>query len=335
MKAVFYKSEDHLVNQLSLPSARSELAPVIIFVYNRLDKLKSCIVSLSNNYLAEITDLFIVSDGPRSCDISAVEAIRGYLRDVTGFRSINVIARPENYGATKSIVSAEIAIGKLYGRVIAMEDDNVVTRNFLDYMNQALDFYELDERIYSVCGYKQPFVLPDKFDEDIWFSPWHNPWTYGTWYNRLTGVNIENNDFSNVFGSTSEKKRLRGFGLFMYDSAWLDWRGFARANDARICMHMFMNSMVSVAPVISLAFNNGQDGNGLHAKKTNRFNVEVSEGMKRRFLFRPYENLDEEVIGLLKRFMDRGIIYRLARFFWLFRAKYIAKRLVSQFKIFH
>ena len=327
MQTKFYDSEQQLIVDLHDPSSRSKLAPVIVFVYNRSEKLKNCLDALAENYLSVETDLFIISDGPRPADVEKIEKIRMYLSGVSGFRSINVVARQKNLGATKSIISAEQAIGELYGRHIAMEDDNIVSNNFLDFMNQALEYYKDESRVYSICGYKQPFDMPKHYAGDIWFSPWHNPWAYATWFDRVSLVNIEFNDFSRVFSSPAERKRLRNLGLFMFDSAWLDWKGFARANDARICMHMFIRSMISVVPVESLVFNDGHDGHGLHAKKTNRFKVEMSNGQQRLFQFKNFESLNNEVVAAYKGFMDRGMFLKIFRFFGLNRLKYIVRAL--------
>lgn len=325
MKSVFYINEQEIVDKYCSGESRSSLAPVIIYVYNRVDKIKNCIDALLLNYLANEVDLFVISDGPHANDVEAVNSIRSYLADLTGFRSINVLARQSNWGATKSTSSAEHLIGSLYQRFIAMEDDNIVSKNFLNYMNQALDYYKHDSRVFSICGYKAPFNLPENYSRDVWFSPWHNAWTYATWYDRWSRLDIESNDFSETFKSISKRKRLRELGLFMYDAAWLDWKGFARANDARICMHMFHNAMVTVAPSVSLNFNDGQDGTGLHAKKTSRFEVDLSNGEKINFNFVAFDQLDDNVISMFVKFMDRGFFYRTLRCLGFMRIKYIIK----------
>ncbi len=39
------------------------LAPIALFVYNRIDHTKQTIQALQNNYLAKDSELFIFSDG--------------------------------------------------------------------------------------------------------------------------------------------------------------------------------------------------------------------------------------------------------------------------------
>jgi hypothetical protein len=300
----------------------SSTAPVMILVYDRYEKLRNCVRSLQANPLARDTDLYIVSDAGRPEHTAAVARVREYCRTVDGFRTVTTVERELNLGATRSWWLAEQDIGKRYGRVITMEDDNEVAANFLDFMNQALDYYEPDPRIFSVCGYRAPFEVPPRYAYDYWFGPWHVPWAYGTWHNRLTKFDVERNDFSAIFDSAERRSRLRSLGRFMYDSAWLDWNGIARANDARTCMHMFVNDMVSVMPTVTKVRNTGQDGSGLHAKVTRRFDVILDDGQKRNFSFGPYSGFDAAMLGNYRSFMDQGTLGTLIRDVGLKRLRY-------------
>lgn len=312
---------------------RASLAPIIVFVYNRPDKLRRCLVSLKNNHLASQSDLFIISDGPRIGDQQAVQEVRRIATAQEGFRSITLIARPQNLGATKSIISAEMALAKIYGRIISLEDDNLVSKNFLDFMNSALEFYENNPQVFSITGYKHPFDLPKGYAYSAWLNYWHTPWTYATWLDRLEIFNIDDNNYASIFNSRPARSKLRSRGLFMYDSAWLDWQGFARANDARVCMHMFRRDLVSVAPTESLVFNDGQDGSGLHAKKTSRFDVQISRGNERAFNFPSQNSFDTEIARRYVRFMDKGNVGRIARRLGLLRLRYVLRSVISKIRI--
>lgn len=299
-----------------------KLAPIVVYVYHRHEKLKRCIEALKANPLAPQSDLFIVSDGPRPKDVAAVEQVREVCRQVTGFRAVNLILRPVNLGITDSVSSAEVQVVGDYGRVISLEDDNEVSQNFLQFINEGLDYYEQDRRIYSVGGYRAPFPLPAGYTKDHWFGPWHNPWTYGTWKDRRLALDIRRNDFSSTFDSARRRGQLRRLGRFMYDSAWLDWKGIAHALDARVCMHMFERDMVSVFPVVSKVRNTGHDGSGLHAKKSERFDVEHDSGRDAVFHFEPFDGLNARVVEAYRLFMDRGHVGTLVRDLGIKRMRY-------------
>nr|MCR5233154.1 hypothetical protein [Lachnospiraceae bacterium] len=61
----------------------SKYAPVVIFAYNREEEIRNLIVSLSDNDLADQSDIIVFSDGPKDDrDLPAVENVRKYLDSI-------------------------------------------------------------------------------------------------------------------------------------------------------------------------------------------------------------------------------------------------------------
>ena len=56
-------------------------------------------------------------------------------------------------GLAHSIISGVSDVVKKHEKAIVLEDDLVTTSNFLDFMNQALDFYIGDDSVFSISGY--------------------------------------------------------------------------------------------------------------------------------------------------------------------------------------
>ncbi len=65
---MYINSTDRFHNEEFENEYKSVLAPVVLFVYNRLDHVKKTIESLKNNEYANDTELFIFSDGPKGDD---------------------------------------------------------------------------------------------------------------------------------------------------------------------------------------------------------------------------------------------------------------------------
>ena len=158
-------------------------APVALFTYNRPWHTEHTVRSLLANRLAPQTDLFVFSDAPkndRSTD--AVSEVRRYIRSIGGFRSVTVIERESNFGLAGSIVDGVTTLCRRFGRVIAVEDDLLVSPYFLDYVNDALDAYEHDDRVVSVGCYVFPtqHMLPETFFlqiPDCWgWAVWERSW---------------------------------------------------------------------------------------------------------------------------------------------------------------
>jgi hypothetical protein len=289
-------------------------APIVILTYTRLEHLRQCVDHLQAAGGASESDLFIVSDGPKTGDhVPAILKLRQFAIRIKGFKNLNLVFRDENLGPAESMLRAERSILADYGRVISLEDDNLVAPNFLIYMNAALDFYEDDEKVFSVTGYRQPFVLPRGYSKDYWFCPWHISWTYGTWKDKYLNFDINESEFGQIAGSREKSERMKSLGLFLYDAAWLDWRNIWRTNDARLGAYMFNRGMVSVAPRHFLVKNIGNDGTGVNAKSTTYFDVDLRDGAACHFGFEKYTQLDRDVMKQYVRFMDKGIISRILK----------------------
>ncbi len=169
-----------------MKGSNKQLAPVAIFVYNRLKNTKAVIEALQDNYLAKDTDVFVFSDGPKSPkNERAVFEVRQYLKSVTGFKSIHIIERPENFYIEKNIIEGVTETINRYGRIIVLEDDGVTAKNFLTFMNDALDFYESREKIMHIATFT--FIkIPNNQNNKtfLWSYSENTGGGWGTWANR-------------------------------------------------------------------------------------------------------------------------------------------------------
>ena len=137
-----------------------ELAPVIVFSYNRPVHLGETINRLSQNELASETDLFIFCDGakPGATDDQRQKVIanREVAKKAKGFRSVHVCERENNYGLARNIIEGVSLIIDDFGKVIVLEDDLLTSRYFLKYMNEALDYYEKRPGVMSISAIRPP-----------------------------------------------------------------------------------------------------------------------------------------------------------------------------------
>ena len=157
-----------------------ELAPVVLFTYNRLEHTKKTVEALQQNVLADGTKLFIYSDAPKNdAAQDSVDAVREYLHGITGFKKIEIIERKENWGLARNIIDGVTKIVNEYGKIIVLEDDIVTSRYFLQYMNDALRIYEKESKVMAISGYcwgKDKTDLPETF-----FLRWFSCWGWATW----------------------------------------------------------------------------------------------------------------------------------------------------------
>lgn len=157
-----------------------QLAPLALFTYNRLEETKQTILALQENYLAQETELYVFSDGPKNENArEKVLGVRKFLQTIKGFKKVTVYQSQTNKGLATSIIEGVSKLLKDYNSVVVMEDDLMTTRNFLNYMNNALDYFNQDKSIYTVSGYS-PFI--QDLDSATFYTHSRSfPWGWATW----------------------------------------------------------------------------------------------------------------------------------------------------------
>ena len=65
-----------------------KLAPIILFVYNRLYHTQQTIHALSKNPLALDSELIVYSDGPKESSVETVQQVREFLKKIEGFKKM-------------------------------------------------------------------------------------------------------------------------------------------------------------------------------------------------------------------------------------------------------
>ena len=247
------------------------LAPIVLFVYNRLKHTKKTIDALQNNYLAENSELFIFSDGPQKDeDIVKVKEVRDYIHQVKGFKQVHVKEREKNYGIEQSIVLGVNEIISQYGKVIVLEDDLVTDVNFLLYMNRGLDKYQKNLKVYSISGYS--YLKEGVESGDTYFLKICTSWSWATWKDRWQKYDVDCKDWEML---KVDRRRRREFD---YDYSYPFYNLLKRelkdktisAWDIKWYWTIFKNEGLTLFPPKSLVNNEGFDGSGVHCSKNQK-----------------------------------------------------------------
>jgi len=159
------------------------LAPIVVFAYNRPWHLQQTIEALLQNNESAQSDLFIFSDGPKNAQADeAVSQVRQYIKTISGFKSLTLIKREENYGLGRSIIEGVTFVCNRRNKIIVLEDDLVTSPFFLRFMNDGLDYYESEERVASIHGYALPVKqkMPPTFfvrgADCLGWATWKRAW---------------------------------------------------------------------------------------------------------------------------------------------------------------
>jgi hypothetical protein len=294
------------------------LAPIILFVYSRSDTLEKTINTLKINYLASESDLIIYSDGPKSeKDFDSVEKVRSYLKTITGFKTIQINLSDKNKGLAKSTIYGVTEVLKSFNSCIVVEDDLVSSRNYLNYMNEALYFYEEYSQIFSIAGFSIPIVNKTRFD--VYFTQRANSTGWATWKDRWEIIDWEVKDYGEF---KSDIKKRRAFNKMGSDMChMLDKQMVGKLNSwaIRWCYHQFKYNLFSVHPFVSKIENIGFGSeNSTNTKEVfNRFETVLDKGERIEFNFSSDIKLDKYIIKqFTKPFMiSSRVKYKLINVF--------------------
>lgn len=247
--------------------AELDPAPVVLFVFNRPHHLKKTLDSLLQNSFAGTSDLFVFSDGPR-CDedLQAVTDVREIVHSITGFSSVTITERDHNFGLARSVISGTSEVMKCFDRVICVEDDLIVTKHFLEFMNSALCFYR-DEPVFSISGYNFPrerFVLDVDYPYDTYAVPRCGSWGWATWKDRWNTVDWEMKYFKSFMCSSAKRRLFNQGGADLVDMLRAQRNGKVDSWAIRFCHAAAMAKLACIYPIESLVENIGLDGSGRH-----------------------------------------------------------------------
>lgn len=252
------------------------LSPIVLFVYNRPWHTRQTVAALQKNVLANLSDLFIYSDGPKDEQTEkTVQEVRKYIHTIDGFKTVTIREREKNMGLAGSIVDGVTAVVNEYGRVVVLEDDLVTSPSFLRYMNDALNLYEHEEKVISIHGYIYPLSekLPSTF-----FLRGADCWGWATW---KRGWDLFEGDGQKLLNKLEEKKLTRIFdfsGSYGYTQMLKDQiAGKNNSWAVRWYASAFLRERLTLYPGISLIRNIGLDGMGTHCSTSHAFDVEMAQ----------------------------------------------------------
>ena len=253
----------------------ADLAPIVLFVYNRPYHTRLTLAALAANPLAIDSDLIIYADGPKKPEhVASVSATRAIIRAATGFKSISLVERDENFGLARSIILGVTEVCDASGRAIVLEDDLIAAPEFLSFMNLALDRYENEEKVMQIAGYMFPVDRPQELPP-AFFLRLSSTWGWATWRRAWA-----------AFESDSEVllKRMKDVDSYQFDmngshaymQTLVDHRlGKLDVWGVRWYASMFLQQGLCLHPVQSFVRNIGMDGSGEHCGPSNAYDVEL------------------------------------------------------------
>jgi len=253
----------------------SDQIPVVIFVYKRLDTLKSVIASLLENEEAPTTDLIFISDGPKnSAESTRVDEVRRYILDLKGFQSVKLESNEINLGLANSFLSGVTKIFLNYDKAIFLEDDNYVSKNFLFYMKSALLKYENVVNVGCISGFSYPTPI---LKRKPYFLKGAETWSFATWKRVWSSFETDPSKLKSEIDRSSKKRDLNMYGFDFYKMLGMQIAGEIDSWGVRWWSNAVCKDLLCLYPAKPHCVNIGWGLDGTHIQSKTRMLSSVSK----------------------------------------------------------
>jgi len=254
------------------------LAPICLFVYNRPIHTLSTLQSLKNCHLAKDSILYIYADGQKpdasEDQIQKINNVREIIRSDTWCKEVHIYESEINLGLAKSIIKGIGEVTDKHDKAIIIEDDLQLSPSFLEFMNEALDYYEANKAVMHIAGFTPHVkgILPETF-----FFPVPTCWGWATWRRAWQHFNP---DAADLLPKVLNKgKRQFDFNYSInyvrmlkrnvnhkVDSWFIRWYASIYLENG-LCLH----------PGKSLVRNTGLDHSGINSYKSKVFETQIAD----------------------------------------------------------
>ena len=287
------------------------LPRILLFVYNRPNHLKSTIKSLKQNKFYNLFDITIFCDGPKNkSELDKVKKVRDIVKNLKGFKSKKIIINQTNNGLSKSIIKGITYAfrDKNTDRIIVLEDDLNFNKFFLEFMCNCLDKYRFSKNIGSVSGYSF-FNGKRKFIDELYITPRHSSWGWGTWKNRWKKFKWSKKWIQNSFSNRKIIKKIEIGGKDIPKILKKKIDGKIDSWSIVFDLNCYINNLYSVNPSKSLVYNIGLDNSGTHC--TIEGNLNKNYNAKKRIKVFPELNIKAEIFKETQAIFNIGYYERI------------------------
>ncbi len=253
-------------------------APIILFTYNRPEHAQQTFNALAQNVGAKESVLYVYCDGVKEgaseeqhTKVAAMQQLAQSWEGNDAFAEVNVVLSDKNKGLANSIIGGVTEVVNQYGKVIILEDDIITSVGFLNYMNDALELYQKDEKVMHISGYMYPHrcTLPNTFFYQVPYpgggwATWARAWQYYNdntqeLYDAFKNNWKQFNSFGGNYLQVQLEKNLDG----SLHTWFIKWHAV-----------LLQRNALTLYPSVSLTNNIGFDDTGSNCFTTSKFDVD-------------------------------------------------------------
>ncbi len=298
------------------------MSPICLFVYKRYETTKLMLESLLACPECKDSELYVFMDEARNDDEArAVERVRRLFDNLQGFKKVNLFPARMNKGMANSVIDGVTKVLQEHDDIIVLEDDLVVSPDFLQFMNAALKTYKDRSDIWSISGYTPRLQeLEGDGRNGVFVVPRAQCWGWATWSDRWETVDWEVSDFSRLAQSKELRKEFDKGGNDLFRTLEMERRERIESWAVRWAYAAAKQSRWTVNPMQSKVQNIGLKSSESHVGwHDERHNVELHGNAT---VIDPDVRADETLVKAFKKHHDLSIISKIGYFMRLHNLGY-------------
>lgn len=273
-----------------------------VFCYKRANKLKRCIDALLLNPECKDLDIVFFSDGYKGeQDKKGVLETRAYIDSITGFRSVTKQYRDSNYSTGPNFKDGLSYLCCNSDEFIIVEDDLIVSPNYVKFLLDALEFYRDDHSVFCVTGFVYP-VGAVNYDYDTIVYQRFCSYGWGGWAERFTNVIWDETRLNEMMQEKPGfKQRLNAEGYDLVRMLKKQIAGKISTWDVQLQVHVAENHLKVIYPRLSKVDNIGFDNESTNTFGVNWMETPIDTGEQREFVFCKSDLLMPELQKQIKK----------------------------------
>ena len=256
----------------------AELAPIVLFCYNRPRHTEQTLAALSQNLLADHSELFIFCDGPKpdatTEQLDRIAEVRVIAKSKLWCGKVNIIEREINKGLASSIIAGVTEVVNRFERIIVLEDDLITSKYFLEYMNSGLNKFEDAEKVMQISGHQFPISYTPVNSSAL--VPFATSWGWATWKRSWAHFSPQCLDARELLKNTDIKQGFDVDGVYPFTEMLNKQLSVSSNIDSwavRWWWRIYIMKGLTLFPAVSLVSNIGFGVDATHTTKQDESTV--------------------------------------------------------------
>jgi hypothetical protein len=268
------------------------------------------------------SELYVFMDEARNdAEAEDVEKVRELFDNIKGFKKVHPYPARMNKGMANSVIDGVTKVLSEHKDVIVIEDDLIVSPDFLSFMNEALQAYKDRDDIWSISGYTPKLnELENNKENGVFLVPRAQCWGWATWSNRWEKVDWDVSDFKRLARKRELQEQFNQGGDDLFRTLEMERRERIESWAVRWAYAASKQKMWTVNPMQSKVQNIGLKSSTSHVGwHDERHNVEL---LGNKTIIDPNVQPNEKLVHAFKKHHDLGIISKIGYFMRLHNLGY-------------